>query len=98
MRGPKNTPLEEGLFTILIIFPKDYPNHGAEFRFVNKIYHLNVDCREDAKENFGYISLTSLNEWKTTGKVHWRPVFSVKYALLDIFYLFYKQGFASPYE
>ena len=97
MRGPKNTPYEEGLFTILIIFPKDYPKHGAEFRFVNKIYHLNVDCGED-KECFGHISLTSLNEWITTGKVHGRPLFSVKYALLDIFYLFYKQGFDSPYD
>ena len=26
--GPKNTPYEDGLFTIKITFPDDYPNHG----------------------------------------------------------------------
>ena len=99
MKGPKNTPYEEGLFTILIIFPKNYPKHGPEFRFVNKIYHLNVDCKEHTKtEYFGHISLSSLNEWNTTGRVSGRPLFSVKFALLDIFSLFYNQGTESPYD
>ena len=97
MRGPKNTPYEEGLFTILISFPKDYPKKGAEFKFVNKIYHLNVDCREDTN-GFGHISLSSLNEWCSTGKVKDNPLYSIKFALLDIFCLFYNQGFESPYD
>ena len=28
MVGPVNTPYEGGLFTLYIIFPFDYPNHG----------------------------------------------------------------------
>ena len=64
--APKGTPYENGLFFIQIIFPEDYPKSGAEFRFLNHIYHLNVDLR---KESFGHICLTSLNEWRTTGKV-----------------------------
>ena len=38
MVGPRNTPYEGGLFTIIATFPYDYPAHGPEFKFVNKIY------------------------------------------------------------
>ena len=94
MVGPKNTPYEGGLFTISITFPEDYPNHGPEFKFQNKIYHLNVDCEND----FGHICINSINEWKGTGKVTGRPIYTVKQALFDIFCLFFKQGIDSPYS
>ena len=93
--GPKGTPYENGLFFIQIIFPEDYPKSGAEFRFINQIYHLNVDLR---KESFGHICLTSLNEWRTTGKVAGKTCYGVKQALFDIFYLFFTQGVDSPYS
>jgi len=93
--GPKGTPYENGLFFIQIIFPEDYPKSGAEFRFLNHIYHLNVDLR---KESFGHICLTSLNEWRTTGKVDGKTCYGVKQALFDIFYLFFTQGVDSPYS
>ena len=101
MLGPRNTPYENGVYTINILFPPNYPKKGAEFRFVNKIYHLNVDWRErDDKGNpgNGHICLSSLNEWTTTGKVLGKPGFSVKQALFDIFCLFYNQGIKSPYD
>ena len=94
MLGPKHTPYEGGIFTIKITFPEDYPNHGPDFKFINKIYHLNVDPIND----FGHISLSSTNEWRLCGKVQAKPVFGVKQALFDIFCLFYNQGIASPYE
>ena len=93
--GPKETPYENGLFFINIYFPPDYPKHGAEFRFINQIYHLNVDLK---KKTFGHICLTSLNEWKSTGKVMGKPGYAVKQALFDIFYLFFTQGIESPYD
>ena len=101
MLGPRGTPYENGVFTINIFFPQNYPQLGAEFRFVNKIYHLNVDWREkDDKGNpgNGHICLTTLNEWKSTGKVVGKPGFCVKQALFDIFCLFYNQGIQSPYD
>jgi ubiquitin-conjugating enzyme E2 D/E len=94
MVGPRDTPYENGLFTITVNFPQDYPTHGPEFKFKNKIYHLNVDFKND----FGHICINSLNEWRTTGKVSGKPGYAVKQALFDIFCLFYNQGIDSPYD
>ena len=85
--GPKNTPYEGGLFTLLATFPEDYPNHGPEIKFLNKIYHLNVDFND----NPGYICHDRLNEWKITGKVNGFPFYTMKQAIYDIFCLFYHQ-------
>ena len=97
MRGPKNTPYEEGIFTIRIFFPNDYPQHGPDFRFANKVYHLNA-CMDETSESFGHISMNFINEWGSCGKVGGKKHYSVKYALLDIFCLFYKQGVDSFYN
>ena len=96
MLGPRTTPYEGGLFTIIITFPPNYPSLGPEFKFKNKIFHLNVDCSENG--DFGHICINSLNEWKTTGKVTDKPGYAVKQALFDIFCLFYNQGTDSPYS
>ena len=96
MFGPKNTPYENGLFKILITFPFNYPKNGAEFKFQNKVYHLNVDLRENG--DFGHISLTTLNQWRSCGKVKSKKGYNVKNALFDIFCLFYNQGTDSAYD
>ena len=94
MYGPKNTPYEGGIFTIIIIFPHNYPERGPEFKFKNKVYHLNVDPSKD----YGHISLNNLNAWRTIGKVRDKPYYCVKVALFDIFCLFYDQGVDIPYD
>ena len=96
MIGPQNTPYAGGLFYINVYFPENYPSKGAEFRFINRIYHLNVDWKN--KDSYGHICLSSLNEWATTGKVKSKPCYGVKQALFDIFCLFYNQGIESPYD
>ena len=94
MTGPEKTPYEGGLFKISIIFPPNYPQYGPEFKFKNKIYHLNVDLQN----NFGHICISRLNEWASTGEVKSNPNYNVKQALFDIFSLFYKQGVKSAYD
>ena len=94
MTGPKNTPYEGGIYTIKILFPEDYPNKGPEFKFLNKIYHLNVDFKKD----FGHICINNLNSWHNFGTVKGKPFYTVKQALFDIFCLFSNQGIDSPYD
>jgi ubiquitin-protein ligase len=92
--GPKNTPYEDGIFNISITFPSDYPDHGPEFKFINKIYHLNVDFQKD----YGHICLNTLNSWRVSGKVNGSNIYTVKQALFDIFCLFSNQGVKSAYD
>ena len=94
MVGPRNTPYEGGLFTILAKFPPDYPIHGPEFKFMNKIYHLNVDFQN----NLGHICINSINEWEKTGRVKGNPFYTVKQALFDIFCLFFYSGLEEAHE
>ena len=96
MVGPVNTPYDGGLFTLSIVFPYDYPSHGPEFKFKNRMYHLNVINNQFDKE-FGHICVNSINEWKTTGKVK-GGFYTVKQALFDIFCLFYNQGVDSAFD
>ena len=93
---PKKTPYEGGLFTIRISFPFDYPSHGPDFKFCNRVYHLNVDLT--SQNTLGHISLNFLNEWRSTGKVYEKPVYGVKQALFDIFCLFYNQNVCDAYN
>ena len=94
MVGPTNTPYAGGLYTIFATFPPDYPAHGPEFKFMNKIYHLNVDFKND----LGHICLSSINSWRTSGKVKDLPFYTMKQALFDIFCLFYNQGVIGAYD
>ena len=96
LKGPENTPYQGGIFTIRITFPNNYPKAGPEFRFLNQIYHLNVDFTDQNK--LGHICLNFLNEWTTTGRVVEKPCYGVKQALIDIFCLFYNQNIDSAYS
>ena len=40
--GPKGTPYEDGVFELSITLPKDFPYRPPIFKFVTKIYHINV--------------------------------------------------------
>ena len=96
LKGPENTPYQGGIFTIRITFPNNYPKAGPEFRFLNQIYHLNVDFTDQTK--LGHICLNFLNEWTSTGRVAEKPCYGVKQALIDIFCLFYNQNIGSAYS
>ena len=43
INGPSDTPYEGGLFKLELFYTSDYPNVPPKVRFLNKIYHSNID-------------------------------------------------------
>ena len=82
MLGPQDTPYANGLFFLSADFPKDYPKRGPEVKFINKMYHLNVN-------NNGHVCINTLSEWKEGT--------TMSEVLSLIFALFYKQNPESAY-
>ena len=83
MLGPKNTPYEGGLFTLIADFPDNYPEKAPKIRFTNKIYHCNVN-------NNGNICINTLSDWK--------PGTSIVEVLSLIFALFFEQNPDSAFD
>ena len=58
MKGPKNSLYKDGVFKLTIDFPDNFPNKKPEVRFINKIYHLQVNPSN------GHVCAGFLNNWK----------------------------------
>jgi ubiquitin-protein ligase len=43
MKGPEDTPYEDGSFTLSIVIPNNYPFSPPTVRFETKVYHPNID-------------------------------------------------------
>ena len=92
LTGPADTPYKNGLFSLNIHFPPEYPNKAPEVFFVTPIYHLNVNPtvpRNPGDESLGHVCISTLN-W-------WNPQYKMREVLLNIYSLFYSQNVGSPY-
>lgn len=68
--GPENTPYENGIFKLDIVFPDNYPFKPPKVKFMNRIFHPNIN-------KFGNICLDILNQ-------NWSPALTVCKLLLSI--------------
>ena len=90
--GPKDTSYKNGLFILSITFPKDYPQKAPEVCFLTPIYHVNVNPKWPAfagAESLGHVCISTLNWWK--------PEYTMREVLTNIFALFYLGNPESPY-
>src|SRR6478736_3532504 len=64
--GPNDTPYQEGKFKLELFYTDEYPNSPPKVRFLNKIYHPNVDgwgriCLDILKDKWSpIIQMTTL--------------------------------------
>jgi len=68
--GPKDSPYEDGLFTVSITFPADYPFKPPKLKFITAIYHCNISPRGD-------ICLDILKD-------QWSPALTISKVLLSL--------------
>ena len=90
--GPKDSPYKGGLFCLGCEFPEKYPLEPPEVYFLTPIYHLNINPKAPKSPNdepLGHISLSTLSFWK--------PEYTMREVLMNIFYLFYIPNPESPY-
>ena len=70
LRGPKETPYENGTFDIEILLSDDYPMSPPKVLFITKIFHPNID-------KLGRICLDVLKD-------KWTPALQIRSVLLSI--------------
>lgn len=70
MKGPDNSPYQDGKFKLSINFPSNYPFSPPLINFITRIYHCNIN-------NSGGICLDILKE-------QWSPALTINKVLLSI--------------
>ena len=89
--GPMDTPYNGGMFLLEILFPQDYPNSHPMVYFLTPIYHLNVNSHKaDNLAHLGIVTYSTVNWWK--------PEYTIRKVLTDLYAIFYWPNPDSPYS
>ena len=79
-------------FFLKVIFPTNYPNNPPSIFSLTPIYHVNVNPKAPTfagAESLGHVCISTLNWWK--------PEYTMREVLTNIFALFYLGNPDSPY-
>ena len=74
--GPEETPYEDGIFTLKLIFPENYPKKGPEALFLTKMFHPNI------RESDQHVCISLLNNWNETTSVEF-IIFGIFEIIMD---------------
>ena len=88
--GPLDSPYQDGLFYLELLFPNDYPNSKPQIRFLNPIYHLNVNSCDSGLSPLGLVTPSFINWWK--------PSTTIREILMKLYYIFYSPNPDSPWN
>ena len=91
--GPSDSSFKYGLFVLRIKFPNNYPLVPPDVRFVTPIYHANVNPRIPrfiGDDCLGHVSISILKRWK--------PEYTIKEVLTNIYSLFYLEYPENAYD
>ena len=83
--GAKDSPYEDGIFFLELLFPQDYPKNPPRISFLTPIYHPNVH----AGDGFVCVNFT---------KYDWKETTSVREILTKLYSIFYIPNPESPYS
>lgn len=74
LKGPNKSCYEDGLFKLLLTFPKNYPEDPPDIKFITKIYHPNISFDD------GVICVSSKSsDWDEN-----RNIINVIYSIYDL--------------
>ena len=79
--GPNDTPYRDGIFTIFIIFPVNFPMGKPKVIFDTPIYHMNINPIQSKEDPLGFCCISTVN--------FWTPDTTIEDLLNSIFGLFY---------
>ena len=79
--GPKNTPYEDGIFTLKMVFSDRYPFQPPEVRFISEMFHPNVYSKEEGSNH--YPDMTGIICLNIIG-YEWTPRLTIRTILLSI--------------
>ncbi|KXS13767.1 ubiquitin-conjugating enzyme [Gonapodya prolifera JEL478] len=93
--GPEDTPLEGGVFTAILTFPRDYPLSPPQMRFTTPLYHPNIYPDGRVCISILHAPGEDPNMYESSSE-RWSPVQSVEKILLSVVSMLAEPNDESP--